>query len=651
METTMETTMAEVPTITKNPTLRELFPDSKTVKIYPDDFLDSNGVEEKTIIMDDMVDRIKGHFTEDRVAVLFRPGTYHDINFPVGYWTQVLGLGATPDDVSFTGNLGVYALPANTDNHEVGSLDTFWRSAENFVSNTTFIQHPDNPAVYAVPVGSSPADLRAQTKFYPIGEKDREQGMLWAVSQAAPLRRIKVKNLHLALGDNWASGGFAGNIDVEGFLNFGGQQQYIIRNGKIGGHNEAGAWSSVFVGSDHNGWAQGGPTVISNEEKTDLQIEKPFIFVEDDVVFLGIPKVRRKTSGFDHSKLSDDEKVAIDNIKHVRVFGPSDTSCGNIQRAADRGLHIILTPGIYHFDKTLEISTDNQVILGIGLPTIVAPGADPCIHVSSSSSGVRISGLTLEATVLPKWDYSGSSLLDWGEHHSNKGNTPDNPGAIHDLFSFVGGRNVDREVKVETMVRIYSNNVVGDNIWLWRADHTQLADGEKANKPELSEYHLTTFGECMCDTGVLVHGTNVTFYGLAVEHTYKDMVKWHGANGKVNFYQSELPYDVSAAQYKDVVGYRVHKSARGHHAKGAGVYSYFRDHKDVEVLSAIMDHSNSKFENSFTVMLNGHYGIKSVINGKGGPTLQNGLPIVLLQHHGLEDGTTAKIDGEESDSI
>ena len=44
-----------------------------------------------------------------------------------------------------------------------------------------------------------------------------------------------------------------------------------------------------------------------------------------------------------------------------------------------------------------------------------------------------------------------------------------------------------------------------------------------------------------CDNGLLVEGDGVTFYGLAVEHTLKDLTKWSGEDGRTIFYQSELP--------------------------------------------------------------------------------------------------------------
>ncbi len=46
-------------------------------------------------------------------------------------------------------------------------------------------------------------------------------------------------------------------------------------------------------------------------------------------------------------------------------------------------------------------------------------------------------------------------------------------------------------------------------------------------------------------TGIQVNGDNVIAYGLAVEHTLGNMVEWNGNQGRVYFYQSEYPYDVT----------------------------------------------------------------------------------------------------------
>ena len=81
------------------------------------------------------------------------------------------------------------------------------------------------------------------------------------------------------------------------------------------------------------------------------------------------------------------------------------------------------------------------------------------------------------------------------------------------------------------MVAIGSGHVVVDNVWLWRADH-----GVKGLVYNSSNY---------CATGLVVDGSNVTAYGVAVEHTLADLLQWNGDDGRLFFYQSEFPYDVT----------------------------------------------------------------------------------------------------------
>merc|ERR550532_2151758 len=102
------------------------------------------------------------------------------MDVPVGYYTQVLGLGQAPSDVVFDSPKGVYCEEGDQTDMG-GALSTFWRGAENF---------------------------------------ETRGDMLWAVSQAAPLRRVIVDgDLNLAqyvpdVGMGYASGGFVGNLHV-----------------------------------------------------------------------------------------------------------------------------------------------------------------------------------------------------------------------------------------------------------------------------------------------------------------------------------------------------------------------------------------------------------------------------------------------------
>ena len=77
-------------------------------------------------------------------------------------------------------------------------------------------------------------------------------------------------------------------------------------------------------------------------------------------------------------------------------------------------------------------------------------------------------------------------------------------------------------------------------------------------------------------------------YGLASEHTLANLVEWNGNNGRVYFYQSEFPYDVTQENYADkgYVSFKVNEKVTSLTAYGIGAYSYFRDHP-VEVSSGI----------------------------------------------------------------
>mmetsp|Transcript_43478 Transcript_43478/g.118103 ORF Transcript_43478/g.118103 Transcript_43478/m.118103 type:complete len:220 (+) Transcript_43478:2-661(+) len=153
---------------------------------------------------------------------------------------------------------------------------------------------------------------------------------------------------------------------------------------------------------------------------------------------------------------------------------------------------------------------------------------------------------------------------------------PLNPGVLSDLFVRVGGSDI-HDASIHTMVKIHSGNVVGDNVWLWRADHTRLRPGETPRVhhtiPGATEdYHLTVMGEYEVATGIAVEGDDVSMYGLAVEHTTRDQLVWSGERGHTLFYQCELPYDVDTESFghMNYTGYRVMDHVQDHHATGVG---------------------------------------------------------------------------------
>src|SRR3954451_18724121 len=76
--------------------------------------------------------QIGNQFGRQRYALLFKPGTYgtaaHPLNFQVGYYTQVAGLGLTPGDVVINGSVYVRN---QCDSGGCVALTNFWRSLEN----------------------------------------------------------------------------------------------------------------------------------------------------------------------------------------------------------------------------------------------------------------------------------------------------------------------------------------------------------------------------------------------------------------------------------------------------------------------------------------------------------------------------------------
>ena len=118
-------------------------------------------------------------------------------------------------------------------------------------------------------------------------------------------------------------------------------------------------------------------------------IEKPFLFLDEkNVLQLGVPKMKCGNNGSTHDKMLLNERFPVDNKDTVKVFN-SYSSFDAIQQAAKDGIHIVLSPGIYKWGKSLIIDVDDQVVLGIGMATIEAPGdGSPCIHIRSKTKGV-----------------------------------------------------------------------------------------------------------------------------------------------------------------------------------------------------------------------------------------------------------------------
>src|SRR5213083_3194532 len=82
--------------------------------------------------------QITNQFGTQRYALLFKPGTYGSssdpLNFQVGYYTSIAGLGRSPGDVVINGSVYVHN---RCDGSFCTALNNFWRSLSNLTINVT----------------------------------------------------------------------------------------------------------------------------------------------------------------------------------------------------------------------------------------------------------------------------------------------------------------------------------------------------------------------------------------------------------------------------------------------------------------------------------------------------------------------------------
>jgi len=510
-----------------------------------------------------------GEWSDARFAILFQPGT-HALTVKVGFYTSIIGLGKTPSDTRIANVIS----ENGSFNYREGALSNFWRSAENFYT-------------------------KPSRRLW-----NGKAGMVWAVSQAAPLRRVFVDgDLYLYQYNpnnpsaGYSSGGFMGDCTVNGVVDSGSQQQWMTRNAHMGSWSH-GNWNMVFVGCKNAPSSHcGHPNAYTTVDATPLIAEKPYIWLDQSThrYYLMVPKLERNKVGV--TKDYDN----VDQIDFQNVFVATDqNTAAEINAKLQEGLHVVLSPGNYNLEDSIKITKSDTYILGIGFPTLIATKAVPCITVADVD-GVRIAGVLLQAGTV-----GIPSLLEWGSQ-GYRGKS-ENPGFLYDCFARVGGTNdpAVQHVGAKKMVVINSGNVVGDNFWLWRADHGKHGPVYHSDNP--------------CETGMQVNGDDVTVYGLAVEHTLQHMTEWNGENGRVYFYQSEYPYDVTQQNFGDpgYVSYKVADRVQHHQAWGVGVYSFFRDH-NVIVNSGIKAPTGSciRFTSSLSVHLTGKGQISHVINNQG----------------------------------
>ena len=444
-------------------------------------------------------------FSRDRYAFYFMPGQYdfeYRASLGIGFYMTISGLGLNPMDTvlnfkddrpstmihSRSGIHAHVALPLwNNVPNGTNATHNFWRKAEN---------------------------------FHIIGQLE------WSVSQAAPIRRIRVDGpSRFNYREGWASGGFAADMYFNGSVVAGSQQQWYTRSSHFAGTAMATtAWNTftnASTGSAHaNNYNTTGNAAWLNEGM-EVMREKPFLFFDVNYnryrVF--VPGIRHYAEGISWSEDDPGVGTILDIDDEFFIVREGD-SAATINYHLANGKNIILAPGIFKLEEPIFIGLENAVVLGIGMATI---GADRYnlegAMLISDVAGVTVASLTIDAY------YASKYQLRVGEIGSNRDHSH-NPTFIFDVFARVGGH-YHHAVHTEVSVQINSNNVVGDHFWIWRADHGRGIRWDR---------NVGTFG-------LVVSGDNVTMHGLFVEHYQKYQAVWLGEHGRIFFFQCETPYE------------------------------------------------------------------------------------------------------------
>jgi hypothetical protein len=504
-------------------------------------------------------------FGTGRYALLFKPGQYA-LDVQVGFYTQVLGLGQSPNDVQITGAVRAKADWLGSNN----ATCNFWRGAENFaVTPTQAIDGAVN---------------------------------VWAISQGTALRRAHVQgSIALDDGGGWSSGGFIADTVVDAQISSGSQQQFLTRNDDLGSW-QGSNWNMVFVG-DHAAPASSWPDPpFTTTDATPKVREKPFLYLDAAGHYLVmVPALKTNSVGASWgSGAPPGSPLSIDLFYVAR---PADTAA-TINSALAQGKHLLFTPGIYHLEAPLAVTRPGTVVLGLGFPTLITTAGNAILNVADVDD-VTVAGVLLEAGT-----QSSPVLLHVGSGTTTTSHASA-PTALLDVHCRIGGAD---DGTAESCVTIDSNDVLVDNTWLWRADHGAGAAWDD-NKSK---------------NGLVVNGANVTVYGLFVEHFEEYQTLWNGNGGAVYFYQSEMPYDPPSQsawmEPSGANGYASYKVADGvtsHTAQGLGVYSVFSNDVSADNAIEAPTVAGVSMHHMVTVSL-ASGSIQHIIDGTGGTVAQGG---------------------------
>jgi len=524
-------------------------------------------------------------FGTQRYELLFEPGTYgtsaSPLDFQVGYYEAVAGLGQNPSQTVINGTIDSYNQCPGGVQTNCNATDNFWRSITNLTINVAGL------------TGCFAGDE------------------VWASSQDSPLRRVDI-NGNTTLMDfcdgspDYASGGFIADSDLNGTVTNGSQQQYFTQNTTIGSWSNA-VWNQVFCGDPGapaqsfagNSGDSGGPSSYTTLSSCPVSEQEPYLYQDSSGNYnVFVPSVQSNTTG--QSWAGGNTPGTSLSVNNTFYVVNSSSTIAQINAALAAGDNLLFTPGVYSYASPINVTRADTKIIGLGFATLIPTAGNVTMNVADVP-GVNISGLIFDAGPV-----NSPSLLQIGAAGSTANNASD-PVTVDDISFRIGGAEAG---SATTSFIDDSNNSIIDDVWAWRADHGNGV-GWTANTAA---------------NGLIVNGNNVSAYGLAVEHYQGYEVQWNGQNGELLFFQNENPYDVpsqsawmSSSTQDGYPAIYIPNSVTSFTGYGLGSYSYFSQGVAIENAMAfqVPNAAGIHMNDLLTVFLNGSGGIASVVDGTG----------------------------------
>ena len=511
----------------------------------------------------DKVYAIQQHseFGSARYALLFLPGEYH-VDIPVGFYTQVLGLGATPDAVHITGNVHSDAsLPRNN------ATCTFWRAVEGFSVTPTGGAPCSGPSPRPCP---SAACMSSATSFF-IRKADGP------AADGCPTRSSTATSAPARS----SSGSPA------------------TANGAVG-PAPTGTWSSSASRIRPQASGRSPPTPRSN--KTPIVREKPFLEVDAKGNWsVRVPALQTNSQGITwHGGSTPGQSIPLQPVLH-RPPGQRHRRHASMPNWPRAKICFSL-PASTNSPSRSTSRAPTPSSLASASPRFTPPTAPPpSPPPTSTASTSPASSSTQARNPLPSWS-------KWVRKAATRSHAK-NPIFLHDVFFRVGGAGVGR-AKVNLLIN--SNDTIIDHTWIWRADHgagvgwtSNLSDnGLVVNGNNVTAYGL--FVEHHQQFQVLWNGNHgrTYFYQSEIPYDPPDQSSWTSAPGTNGW-----------------ASYKVADNVTNHEAWGLGIYSVFR-HPNVTLTRAIEVPVTPgvRFHHMITVALDNLGEISNVIDDKGGPT-------------------------------